>query len=84
MSSPDRPLRIITEADLPEVAQLTARYFVGLNLDKMMNIAREESAIDAEYTVLEDSPQEPKNPIAQIPSDLLPEVRSDRKESKDG
>jgi hypothetical protein len=75
MSSPDRPLRIITEADLPEIAKDAAQYFGGLDLRKMMEIALRESAIDVEYRIVEDSDQsQSNNPIAQIPENLSPEV----------
>ena len=75
MSSPDRPLRMITEADFSEIARRAAVYFGGLNLSRMLKIADEASALDAEYRVVEDSDQSvPDNPVVQIPENSSPEV----------
>jgi len=75
MASPDQgKFRIITEADLPEVALKASNYFGGLNLRKMLEIAHEASVIEAEYRVVNSGESEPNNPVTQSPDNLSPEV----------
>lgn len=66
-----REVRIITEADLPEVARAAAQYFGGLNLQKMLEIAG-ETVINGEFRVIEDvNPAEPNKQLQEPGSEAL-------------